>query len=349
MDARSPATDNLKALELCNALSGVSVDNGWRARLRYDPLPPLLSSGNDALRYFVGRDLLGEDVEPVEKLWRDPRVGAIVRRQRDDGSWAYRGRRPGAKWGQDYDQLETYRVLRWLVELHGLDRRHLSVEGAAEFLFTRQTEEGDFRGIYGGQYTPNYSAGITELLVKAGYGGDGRVERVFRWLLSIRQDDGGWAMPFQTVGARLDNASMASRALEPDPSKSFSHQVTGVVLRAFAAHDEYRGAVEAREGGMLLASSLFRRGRYPGRQGAEFWTKFTFPFWFTDLLSALDSLSQIKVDKNDEQIGRGLDWFRERQRSDGGWDLHLLKGNSVEGLPLWMGLAICRVLKRFNR
>ncbi len=273
----------------------------------------------------------------------------LARKQQADGSWRYRGERPGAGWGQDYDQLETYRVLGWLVELYGLDRGHPAVEGAAEFLFGRQTDEGDFRGIYGNQYTPNYSAGIMELLIKAGYGGDRRVEKGFKWLLSIRQDNGGWAVPLQTVGAKLDNASMASETLKPDPSKPFSHQVTGVVLRAFAAHDEYRGAVEAREAGTLLASSLFRRGRYPGRQDAKFWTRFTFPFWFTDLLSALDSLSRLGFDGDDERIRRGLEWFRDRQRGDGGWGLHLLKGKSIDDLPLWMGLAICRVFKRFYR
>jgi hypothetical protein len=235
--------------------------NGWRARLRYDPLPLLLSSGNEALVYLVRRDLLGDEEEPVGRIWRHPRVARIVQRQRDDGSWRYPGRRPGAKWGEDYDQLETYRVLGWLVELYGLDREHPAVEGAAEFLFGRQTEEGDFRGIYGSQYTPNYSAGIMELLIKAGYGRDWRTEGGFQWLLSVRQYDGGWALPLQTVGVRLDNASMASETLEPDPSKPFSHVVTGVVLRAFAAHDERRETEEARTAGILLASSRFKRGK----------------------------------------------------------------------------------------
>lgn len=327
----------------------LSAMDSWKSHLRYDPLPPLLASENKALTYFARRDLLREDVEPVETLWGLPKVAAIMRRQRDDGSWSYRGRRPGAEWGQDYDQLETYRVLGWLVELYGLDRGYPSVEGAAEFLFDRQTDEEDFRGIYGNQYTPNYSAGIMELLIKAGYGGDRRVERGFRWLLSIRQDDGGWALPLQTAGARLDNASMASETLKPDPSKPFSHWATGVVLRAFAAHDEYRKSEEARSAGALLASSLFRRGRYTGRQDAKFWTRFTFPFWFKDLLSALDSLSRLGFDGNDERIINALEWFRERQRVDGGWGLHLLKGKSIEDLPLWMGLAICRVFKRFYR
>jgi hypothetical protein len=36
------------------------------------------------------------------------------------------------------------------------------------------------------QYTPNYSAAIMELLIKAGYSTDVRTEKGFQWLLSIR-------------------------------------------------------------------------------------------------------------------------------------------------------------------
>jgi hypothetical protein len=40
--------------------------NDWRKQLKFDPLPPLLSSGNEALLYFVRRDLLGENVDPIQ-------------------------------------------------------------------------------------------------------------------------------------------------------------------------------------------------------------------------------------------------------------------------------------------
>ncbi len=32
----------------------------WRQVLKYDPLPPLLSSGKKALEYYARRDFLGE-------------------------------------------------------------------------------------------------------------------------------------------------------------------------------------------------------------------------------------------------------------------------------------------------
>lgn len=54
-----------------------------------------------------------------------------------------------------------------------------------------KTAAGDLRGIYGSQYSPNYTAAILELLIGAGLGDDPRVRRALEWLLAMRQADGG--------------------------------------------------------------------------------------------------------------------------------------------------------------
>lgn len=89
--------------------------------------------------------------------------------------------------GENYDQLETYRGLGQLIEKFGMTSDLSAVRRAGEYLFLFQTDEGDFRGIYGTQYSPNYTAGIMELLIKAGYIHDARVARGFEWLSDIRQ------------------------------------------------------------------------------------------------------------------------------------------------------------------
>ena len=218
---------------------------------------------------------------------------------------------------------------------------------AAERLYRAQTREGDFRGIYGGQYSPNYSAGILELLIKAGYEGDPRTRRGLRWLLAVRQADGGWAIPLRTVGATYTDALAEPAPLRGDPARPFSHLVTGVVLRAFAAHPAYRRRNEVRAAGELLLSRFFRRDAYPDRSAPEFWTKFTYPFWFTDLLSSLDSLSRLGFSAQEPRIAAGLRWFRDRQAEDGLWDLTLLRTGD-KALRLWVGLAIGRVFRRFD-
>lgn len=319
----------------------------WRKQLPYNPIPLLLECGSEPVAFFARRDLLGEDPGPVERLWELRDAQKILRGQLKNGAWKYPSPATTARSAEDYDQIETFRQTGFLVEKFGFTRKHPTLRKAAEFLFSRQTLTGDFRGIYGRQYTPNYSAGILELLIKAGCGGDARVRRGLRWLLAMRQADGGWAIPFRTAtNAKLDAAFMNSRTLEPDRAKPFSHLITGCVLRAFAAAGTYRGNEDVRTAGRLLASRFFQADVYVDRRTPEYWTGFRFPFWFTDLLTALDTLSLLGFPPDDPKIRSGLDWFAERQRRDGGWTLKLLAG-SDEALPCWLNLAVCRVFRRF--
>jgi squalene-hopene cyclase-like protein len=322
----------------------------WQARLKIDPVPSLLASGNAAICYFARRDLLGKEETPVETLWQMPEVERILKRQLDNGAWKYPG--GGKEWlrsMEDYHQLETFRVLAQLVEKYGLTRRHPAIGRAADYLFSRQTPDGDIRGIYGNQYSPNYSAAIMELLIKADYESDPRIEQGFRWLLSLRQSDGGWALPLRTVGKRFDHETLQAAPIRPDRTKPSSHLITGVVLRAFAAHREYRRASEAHMAGEFLASRLFAADTYPDRRAPSYWTTFSYPFWFTDLLSALDSLSLLGFTRDDARITKALEWFVTRQKDHGLWELSLLRMTREKDRDAWISLAICRVMKRFSR
>ncbi|HEY9245569.1 MAG TPA: hypothetical protein VIO11_01865 [Candidatus Methanoperedens sp.] len=269
-----------------------------------------------------------------------------MRRQKPNGSWLYPGGKENIRSQENYNQLETYRNLGILVEEFGFNKKHPAIQKTVEYLFTFQTQEGDFRGIYGNQYSPNYSAGITELLIKAGYETDARVRKVIEWLISIRQKDGGWAIPLRTHNYNLHVISNHPDTIKPDVSRPFSHMVTGVVLRAFAAHTTYRKSKEARHAGELLLSNLLKKDNYPDRVGAEYWLRFSFPFWFTDLISALDSLSLLGFSKQEPQIDKALKWFVKHQEKNGLWKLKILKGRNKNVIQLWLTLAICRVLKR---
>jgi hypothetical protein len=319
----------------------------WTARLVVDPVPLLRSSGSKAVAYFAARDLADEMVPTVRKLWALPEVERILRRQRDDGSWRYAGRKKDSHSTQEYDQLETYRVLGWLVEKYGMDDRHPAVNAAAEFLFSFQTEEGDFRGIYGRQYTPNYSGAIMELLIKAGYQKDPRVEAGFKWLDAVRQVDGGWAIPVSTADGRLDADTMRAAPIEFSLARPSSHLVTGMVLRAYAAHRRKRRSREAREAGELLASRFFQRDRYTGRQSPDYWARVSYPFWFTDIVSALDSLWFVAFTAENIHIDGALRWLAERQRSDGLFDLKILRDRDRDA-PHWVSLAVSRQFKRYG-
>ena len=78
----------------------------------------------------------------------------ILKRQQENGSWRYPGASRKKFTYANYDLLETYRNLRLLVEMYGMHRGHPALQGAAEYVFSCQTSEGDIRGIIGNQYMP---------------------------------------------------------------------------------------------------------------------------------------------------------------------------------------------------
>lgn len=326
----------------------VPAEEPWRQVLRVDPLPLLLGGRNPAIVFCARRDLLGERTGPASSLWDTPAARRILRRQNADGSWTYPGGHERIRSRENYDQLETFRQLGVLVEKHGLSREHPALARAAEHLFSCQASEGDFRGIYGNQYATTYTGAILELLVKAGYGDDPRAQQAYRWLLAARQDDGGWAIPFRTLGIPFSQFLDVRRhptPVLPDRSKPSSHLVTGMVLRAFAAHPARRRSPEVRTAAELLATRLYRRDAYGDRSDRSYWDRVSFPFWFTDIVSALDSLSRIGTDAESPPVRAALDHVLGLQRADGTFAFRVPKGKDPE-LPLWICLAVCRSLRR---
>ncbi len=320
----------------------------WVSSLHSDPFPALLAWDNPALTYFVRRDLLAESVAPVESLWELPEVRWLANKQQADGSWHYPGKPYDPVANTNYTLLETYRSLRLLVEMYGFDRRHPAIQEAAAYLFACQTGEGDIRGILGNQYMPYYHGAILELLIKAGYAEDERVAKGLDWLLSMRQEDGGWVIPAQLVPAKQKTSALwHGSPVPPDRSRPHSHLATGMVLRAFAAHPTYRQRPEAVLAGGRLKERLFQADKYNDRKAPSYWLKFQFPFWWPNLVSALDTLSRLGFERTDGQIARALDWFAANQSADGLWGTGYGFGRKAEGRRRWVGLAVCRVLKRF--
>lgn len=318
--------------------------NEWLDSFQFDPIKPLLDSGNTQVIYFTNRDLLDKKVGSIEPLWKLKIPTQILKKQLSDGSWRYPGKR---SWHTtDYDQLETYHQLGFLVKMFGFDKRHSAIKKTAEYFFSKQSREGDFRGIYAKQYSPNYTAAIAELLAIAGYGNDERVINVFDWLLSIRQQDGGWALPLRTKGHNLE-VILTSDTIEPDKTKPFSHFVTGIVLRAFAVHYEYAKVQEAKKAGELLATSFFKKDVYTDLNQATAWETFSYPFWNTDLISSLDVLARLGFDKEERAISEAVDWLMSRQKPDGIFDLHK-NHDRYHDQDLWLGLSICRSIKSLH-
>jgi hypothetical protein len=315
--------------------------------LRYDPVPWLLSTGDLAVTTLVRRDLLHEKVD-LRPLCDTREAARLLRRQQPNGCWLYPVKKPPP---QNFDLYATFTTLGELVGKYGMDRSHQAIRRGAQYVFSCQTAEGDYRGIYGTQPAHTYTPALMEVLIDAGYAAHPSTERAFRWLLATRQADGGWAVPVRTRELKLVkrwDEIVSGPVIEADPSKPFSHMVTGMVLRAFAAHPRYRRSREVRRAAELFKSRLFKPDKYSDRKGKEYWTKFTYPFQFTDLLTALDALGKLGFSADDPDIVPAIDWFRRRQKSDGSFELNMCRAISDRRLPLWLGLGIARALLRFK-
>jgi hypothetical protein len=318
----------------------------WIHSLRKNPLPILMGTNDNALLYHIENDLLNENPGNPELLWDLPTVRKILSHQQVDGSWLYKGYRPGKEFGEAYELLETWRTLRVLVEMFALNRSHPAIDRAAEYIFSYQTEEGDIRGILSNQYMPYYMGAILEILIKAGYEKDERAEKSLQWLLNMRQEDGGWIAPLLLYKISDYYKICSGPPIQPQRNLPFSHMVTGMAIRAFAAHPIYKKSSEAIKAGILLKSRFFQKDIYTSRQAESFWYKFQFPFWWSNLITVLDSLMRMEFSANDEEIQKGLNWLIDNQRADGLWKATY--GKSYEtNFDYWVTFAVSCVLKYF--
>ncbi len=333
----------------------------WLKQLRFDPLRPLQDSGDTAIELFARQYLLDEpQPELHERLARLPEVTRLIGKQAADGAWRPAGKDKSGT-AVNYALIETWKKFRVLVGQYELGRTHECVARAAEFIWSCQSDEGDIRGFLADQYAMYYSGALLGLLVSAGYGDDPRAEKCFRWLLETRQQDGGWlANPL--MGA--DEISWAQTCeltsqvgptiREWDRSKPFCLNGTGMVLRAFAAHPQYRQSEAARAAATLLKQRFFTANSHSSYRHPDNWLVFQYPYWWNNLVAALDAVTLILPYREDEDIRRAAAWLVDHQQADGLWQtsyssIHKKKDPAkTESARLWISLTICRILKRID-
>jgi hypothetical protein len=179
--------------------------------------------------------------------------------------------------------------------------------------------EGDIRGILSNQYIPYYMGAIFELLIKAGYENDDRILKGMDWLLDMRQNDGGWIIPMSVFKMQEYYSLCQKDPIPPEKKCPFSHKATGMVIRSFASHPVLREIEPAIQAGRLLKSRFFQKDAYSSRQAVNYWFKFQYPFWWTNLLTVMDSLMRLGFSSVDADIQKGIAWFVEHQDKDGLW------------------------------
>jgi prenyltransferase beta subunit len=312
----------------------------------------LLARGHLPVLYWLKRDILDVPIDRESKNMRKfaARV-RILETQKPDGSWWEKRLDTPIQWERTLYRVETLRNLSRLYD-YGCTFREEGVQKALNFLFSLQSKEGDFRGTVLNEHTPTFHALTLEMLCRYGLDKDRRVQKGFRWILANRQKDGGWAFFPQRSSQAPDNPSVRSRSnprsqpFKPRRTQPFSHHVTGIILRALAESSTWRKSKEARQAGEKLMSCFFCDEVYEDRTFPSDWEKICYPFWNTDILGSLDSLSKVGFGADNETIQKGLEWLLKRQNSQGFWEC----GNKKTSLEdhLWVTLAVLRVLKRFD-
>lgn len=312
----------------------------------------LLARGNLPILYWLKKDILDVPVDrEFKNLCKYAARIRILESQRDDGSWCRRKAENPPRWEKAYSLLETLKNISKLYD-YGCSQEEEHVQKAIKFLFSAQTREGDFRGFCLDEYAPTCQALTLEILCRYGLDRDKRVQKGFRWILKNRQNDGGWAIPYQTRDReQLENryrVGLKSKTgpIQTDKSQPFSLHVTGMILRALAESATWRKSKEAWKAGEMVLACFFKIDHMDQRDHPFFWEEINYPFWATDILSSLDALSKIGFNPENVNIARALDWLMKNQNGQGFWEAANKKASLED--HLWVTMAVLRVLKRFG-
>jgi hypothetical protein len=103
-----------------------------------------------------------------------------------------------------------------------------------------------------------------------------------------------------------------------------------------------------------LKSRFLKSDQYNDRKAARYWLKFQYPFWWTNLLTGLDTLSLLGFGPDDLDVERALRWFADNQQAGGLWKTSYEQAKRAHPSAkereamLWVSLAICRVFRRLT-
>jgi hypothetical protein len=79
--------------------------------------------------------------------------------------------------------------------------------------------------------------------------------------------------------------------------------------------------------------------------GVEYWTKFTLPYHWTDILSTLDTLTLLGI-KNHPKIKEIIGWFEKHKQVNGVYDVSVMAGAKYRDVKYWITLQYLSMLKR---
>ncbi|UCD43767.1 MAG: hypothetical protein JSV27_06320 [Candidatus Bathyarchaeota archaeon] len=293
--------------------------------------PLLLSDPSPSLRLLVLRELLHreEDDPEVDEL-RDIReedqlVSGLLELQQGDGSWSSTGLDASQALGEVHSTSQALIRLGYI----GLDHDHPAVQRGAEFLFSKQMEDGaweiprrggDLGETEGYSMIPLQTAIPLRALGSCGYAPDPRVEKAYEWLLAQRLEDGAWP-----TGISSGNYGYVAGYRRLAHSRWGCRSNTTGALSCLALHPDHRNGPEATRALDLLLGRETREKHAIGYDvartiGVERARGFLTYYARFDLAQVLDLCWRIGASKEDGRIADIIEFMMEQQGDYGLWE-----------------------------
>ncbi|MFX1418097.1 MAG: hypothetical protein ACFE9N_04160, partial [Promethearchaeota archaeon] len=288
-------------------------------------IPLLLTDSSPCLRYLVLTELLHlseDDEEEVQELLEmrelDPLVKDLFKLQKPNGSWD--------SFGIDRistsDNLQITSMALQRLGYFGFDSSHPIVQRGAEFLFSKQQNDGSWPipgkkqlidEEIGYQMMPVQTAIPLLGLVMCGYSTDERTENAFEWLIEQRLEDGAWP-----VGLSAGNYGGIAGYRRLAHSRWGCRSNTTAVLSCFAYHpirsksDEAKRALDLILGTDLKLRNIlgFMIARFLGLEKSFGLITFMAKF---DIAHILNLCWRVGANKNDDRISDFIDFIKSEQ------------------------------------
>jgi hypothetical protein len=296
----------------------------WASLLLADPSP--------CLRILVLKELMhrsdgdSEVQELMDLRESDPIVTRLLSLQSENGSWSGESLGGNVPGGRIQATSQALTRLGYL----GFGLEHQSVRSGAEFLFSKQQNDGSWppsgevekEDTAKGSYTmkPLWTAFPLRGLAACGYATDERAEQAYDWLLKQRLEDGSWP----TGKAGTVNGYVAGyRRLAH--SRWGCRTNTTASLICLALHPKRRSGNEARRALDLLLGRETRERENMGFEvartvGVEPPSGYLTFFARFDLALILDLCWRVGTGLGDERVAELVDYTEQAQGPYGLWD-----------------------------
>jgi hypothetical protein len=318
-------------------------------------LPLLLVDPSPSLRYLVLRKLFQRPESDPElqeldaQRASDPLIRDLIDAQKPDGSWENVDPSGAIQGEMLYWSAQALIRLGYL----GYGTDHLTVQRGAEFIFSKQSEDGSWPlypshatvdGLDGYSMIPMQTALPLRALAVCGYADDPRTELAYEWLLAQRLDDGAWPvgiaagnyggiagyrrLPHSRWGCRANTtAACICLSLHPQRCTSAPAQRALDHLLALETYDQHNIGFE-------VARTI----------GAELARGFITYYARVDLAQILDLCWRSVASPDDERISDLIEVISELQGPYGIWDY-----SPRPQVSRWLTFDLLRSLSRLEK